>query len=131
MAAPLGNLVDHDRLTALKLYADSLDFIGTCIAPRGELKTGQEALRLDFTEAGASQVFNYGELTVVPMKTTESMEVQIVPNRLDVGAGRGKPIKQSLHAGKLGLIIDTRGRPMTQYKQTVKLLPFEALGRDA
>ncbi|MCW4011916.1 MAG: glutamate mutase L [Candidatus Bathyarchaeota archaeon] len=131
MAAPLGNLVSHDRLTALELYADSLEFIGTCIAPRGELKTGQEALRLDFTDAGVSHVFNYGEITVVPLKSTGSVEVQIVPNRLDVGAGRGKPVNRSIRSGKLGLIVDTRGRPMTMYRQTVKLLPFEVFGRDA
>lgn len=129
MAAPLGNLVDHDRLTALDLYGDSLEFIGTCIAPRGELKTEKDALRIDFEDADVSHVFKYGELTVVPMKSTEIGEAQIVPYRLDVGAGRGKTIKRNIRAGKLGLIVDTRGRPMTRYRQTVKLLPFEALGR--
>lgn len=131
MAAPLGNLVSHDSLTALKLYADSLEFIGTCIAPKGKLKTGQEALRIDFKDADVSQVFKYGELTVVPIKTMEPVDAQIIPNRLDVGAGRGKSIKRTLRTGKLGLIVDTRGRPMTQYRQTVKLLPFEALGRES
>lgn len=127
IAAPLGNLVDHDRKTALELYADSLQFIGTCIAPKGELKEGQEALRININET--SHVFNYGELTVIPMKS-ESVEVELVPYRLDLGAGRGKVIKRIIRAGKLGLIIDTRGRPMTNYRQSVKLLPFEALGRD-
>lgn len=131
MAAPLGNLVDHDRLTALGLYGDSLEFIGTCIAPRGELKTEKDALRIDFEDADVSHVFKYGELTVVPMKSTEIVEAQIVPYRLDVGAGRGKAIKRNIRAGKLGLIVDTRGRPMTRYRQTVKLLPFEALGRES
>jgi len=131
MAAPLGNLVDHDRLTALGLYGDSLEFIGTCIAPRGELKTEKDALRIDFEDADVSHVFKYGELTVVPMKSTEIVEAQIVPYRLDVGAGRGKAIKRNIRAGKLGLIVDTRGRPMTRYRQTVKLLPFEAIGRES
>jgi hypothetical protein len=128
MAAPLGNLVDHNRKTALELYADSLQFVGTCIAPKGELKEGQEALRININET--SHVFNYGELTVIPMKS-ESLEVELVPLRLDLGAGRGKVIKRIIRAGKLGLIIDTRGRPMARYRQSVKLLPFEALGRDA
>ncbi|MCB2173386.1 glutamate mutase L [archaeon] len=131
MAAPLGSLVDHDRLTALDLYGDSLEFIGTCIAPRVELKTEKDALRIDFVDADVSHVFKYGELTVVPMKSTEIVEAQIVPYRLDVGAGRGKPIKRNIRAGKLGLIVDTRGRPMTRYRQTVKLLPFEAIGRES
>ena len=131
MAAPLGNLVDHDRLTALGLYGDSLEFIGTCIAPRGELKTEKDALRIDFEDADVSHVFKYGELTVVPIKSTEIVEAQIVPYRLDVGAGRGKLIKRNIRAGKLGLIVDTRGRPMTRYRQTVKLLPFEAIGRES
>jgi hypothetical protein len=115
----------------LDLYGDSLEFIGTCIAPRGTLKTEKDALRIDFEDADMSHVFKYGELTVVPMKSTEIVEAQIVPYRLDVGAGRGKAIKRNIRAGKLGLIVDTRGRPMTRYRQTVKLLPFEALGRES
>jgi len=123
--------IEDSTLILLDSLQPSLEFIGTCIAPKGKLKTGQEALRIDFKDADVSQVFKYGELTVVPIKTMEPVDAQIIPNRLDVGAGRGKSIKRTLRTGKLGLIVDTRGRPMTQYRQTVKLLPFEALGRES
>ena len=131
MAAPLGNLVESETQTALQLYTEALTYIGACIAPRGELREGSEALRLDFPEYQKKHTFKQGEITVIPIKTALPMEINITPNRLDIGAGRGKTVKQVINAGRLGLIVDTRGRPMNKYRQTVKLLPFEALGGDS
>ncbi|MBE0633522.1 glutamate mutase L, partial [Candidatus Bathyarchaeota archaeon] len=132
MSAPLGNLINHDKKTALDLFTNrSLDFLGTCIAPSGVLNDGQEALRVEITKPGgekASHSFNYGELTLIPVRGSELIDVNLVPNKLDIGAGRGKMVRHQVRCGKLGLIIDTRGRPMEKYRQPVKLLPFEALG---
>jgi hypothetical protein len=132
MSAPLGNLINHDKKTALDLFTNrSLGFLGTCIAPSGVLNDGQEALRVEITKPGgekASHSFNYGELTLIPVRGSEATDVNLVPNKLDIGAGRGKMVRHQVKCGKLGLIIDTRGRPMEKYRQPVKLLPFEALG---
>ncbi len=133
MSAPLGNLINHDKKTALDLFTNhSLGFLGTCIAPSGVLKDGKEALRVEITKPGgekASHSFNYGELTLIPVRGSEMIDVNLVPNKLDIGAGRGKMVRHQVRCGKLGLIIDTRGRPMEKYRQPVRLLPFEALGR--
>jgi hypothetical protein len=133
-AAPLGNLVSHAGKTALDLFtANGLQFIGTCIAPSGELREGQTALRMEYTDPRgdiASHVFNYGELTVIPLKDAEAVDVSLLPIKSDLGAGRGKIVNHQIRAGKLGLIVDTRGRPLKKHRQPVKLLPFEALGRD-
>ncbi len=131
MAAPLGNLVESETQTALQLYTEALTYIGACIAPRGELREGLDALRLDFPEYQKKYTFKQGEITVIPIKTALPMEINITPNRLDIGAGRGKTEKQVINTGRLGLIVDTRGRPMNKYRQTVKLLPFKALGGDS
>ena len=132
MAAPLGNLVDHNKKTALDLFmSDGLRFIGTCIAPKGALKDGQTALRLEFTDPigeKAVHSFSSGELSVIP--TREAVDISLTPFKSDLGAGRGKTVKQRVRAGMLGLIVDTRGRPMTKYRQPVKILPFEDLGRN-
>ena len=133
MAAPLGNMLDHDKQTALDMYSKhGLQFIGTSIAPSGTLTDGQEALRMDYTNpqgVKTSHSFSYGEITVIPLKDMETIELNLIPNRLDLGSGRGKVVKKVVRAGKLGLIVDTRGRPMEKNRQPVKLLPFEALGR--
>jgi MutL protein len=133
MAAPLGNMLDHDKETSLDLYPKhGLQFIGTSIAPSGILTDSQEALRMEFTnlqEVKVSHSFSYGELTMIPLKDMDSIELNLIPNRLDLGSGRGKVVKKVVRAGKLGLIVDTRGRPMEKSRQPIKLLPIEALGR--
>jgi hypothetical protein len=133
MAAPLGNMLDHDKETSLDLYPKhGLQFIGTSIAPSGILTDSQEALRMEFTnlqEVKVSHSFSYGELTMIPLKDMDSIELNLIPNRLDLGSGRGKVVKKVVRAGKLGLIVDTRERPMEKSRQPIKLLPIEALGR--
>ena len=133
MAAPFGNLLDHAKETALDLYnMHGLQFIGTSIAPSGVLADGQEALRMEFTNIQGVKVshsFSSGELTMIPLKDMESIELNLIPNRLDLGSGRGKLVKKVVRAGKLGLMVDTRGRPMEKPRLPVKLLPIEALGR--
>ena len=133
MAAPLGNLAGHDRENALRLFSErGLQFIGTCIAPSGELKDGQDVLKMEFLNSmgvRVSHTFNYGEITVLPMKEQETIEVNFIPSKVDVGAGKGKTLKQSVAAGKLGVVVDTRGRPMKKHRLPVKLVPFDAIGR--
>ncbi len=135
LSAPLGNLLEYDKKTALELFAmRALNFIGTCIAPSGELKEGSEALRMEFIKPDGEKSihsFSYGEITVVPMRDSDTLEVNLIPVKMDVGAGRGKMLKRQIRGGKLGLIVDTRGRPIEKYRQTVRLLPFESLGRQS
>ena len=133
MAAPFGNMLNHDKETALDLYSKyGLQFIGTSIAPSGILTDSQEALRMEFTslqEVKVSHSFSYGELTMIPLKDMASIELNLIPNRLDLGSGRGKVVKKVVRSGELGLIVDTRGRPLNKPRQPVKLLPIDALGR--
>jgi hypothetical protein len=132
MAAPFGNLLDFDRQTALDIYSlQGLNFLGTCIAPSGLKKEGQEALILEISEplyGQSSHSFNYGELTIIPFKEEVNIDVNLIPNRMDLGSGKGKTVKQIIKPGKIGIIIDTRGRPMNKYRQPVKLLPLENIG---
>ncbi len=133
MAAPLGYLLKYDEKTALELYSSrGLEFLGTCIAPSGSVKNGKESFRLEFTGSGGEKVvhsFMAGELTVIPVRDSQPIAVTLVSDKLDLGAGKGKLVEQKVRGGKLGLIIDTRGRPMNLYRQPVKLLPLESIGR--
>ncbi|MBU1920852.1 hypothetical protein KKG66_08400, partial [bacterium] len=54
-----------------------------------------------------------GELRLIPFAPGEEMKVKIKPAKgFDLGAGSGKEIEATLHGGVVGLIIDTRGRPL-------------------
>ena len=64
------------------------------------------------------------------LKEKSTIDVNFTPYKLDLGSGRGKLVKKEIRAGKLGFIVDTRGRPMEKHRQPVKLLPFEVLGRE-
>jgi hypothetical protein len=134
LASPLGNLLAQDRQTAMELYnINALRFIGTCIAPSGSLDINQDAFRMEFTNqygSKTSHTFKFGELTAIPIKEKSEIDANFIPYKLDLGSGRGKVVKKSIKSGKLGLIIDTRGRPLKKYRQPVKLLPFETLGRE-
>jgi hypothetical protein len=54
----------------------------------------------------------FGELLRVPFEG-EAL-VRVTPaSGVDVGAGRGEAIERRVGAGMVGLVIDTRGRPLT------------------
>jgi hypothetical protein len=133
MAAPLGNLISHDKALALKLFSErGLDFVATCIAPSGVLKNGQEALRIEIesSDGKTEYRFNSGELTVIPLRGLETNELTMIPHRLDLGHGRGKLVKKAVRGSELGIIVDTRGRPLERYLQPVKLQPLASSRRE-
>lgn len=133
MAAPLGNLLSQDRKTALKLYTENgLRFMGTCIAPSGLLKEEKECLKIEFNLNGVKKthLFSYGELNILPLEEGREIDLLLVPMRMDMGKGIGRSINKEVKTGELGLIIDTRGRPMERYKQFVKLLSLDEMRRE-
>jgi hypothetical protein len=133
LAASLGSLIEHDKETALTLYSNNaLCFVGTCIAPKGVPKLGQDAFRIELETSRGKQVnhFKSGMITVLPVTEKGTIEITIYPNRLDLGAGRGKKVKQEINCthSQLGIIIDTRGRPLNLYHQPMKLNPVKVTG---
>ncbi len=62
---------------------------------------------------GKSETFRYGEIRVLPMGVGETMRVMLKPARgSDVGAGKGRAMEAVVEGGVVGLIVDTRGRPL-------------------
>jgi hypothetical protein len=111
-AAPINPL-----LAVQVLETNCLLNLGTVIAPVGEVRSEQVALRLKLRYEGGSEStmdVKSGAIEVIPLLQGQSAELQIHPyHRLDVGLGvPGKSRRLRVVGGLLGVIIDARGRPL-------------------
>ncbi|MCW4049000.1 MAG: glutamate mutase L [Candidatus Bathyarchaeota archaeon] len=132
MMAPLGNLLTHNKEAALSLFTDScLMSLGTCISPKGQLKEGEDALTVGFRKSDGSTIewtLKYGEVKILPFRDMEQVELFLNPNKMNLGAGKGKVMTRTVMGGELGVIIDARGRPLEKYRKSVTLMEVDALG---
>jgi uncharacterized protein (TIGR01319 family) len=101
----------HPEAAAQVFDRDCLIRLGSCVAPVGQGKEGEPCLTIDYN--GKSETFRYGELRVLPLGVGEALQATIKPARgFDVGAGKGRPVEATLEGGVVGVVVDTRGRPL-------------------
>ena len=54
-----------------------------------------------------------GELKRIPLDLGQTARVVVRPTRgFDLGTGPGQPVEREVRGGLVGLILDTRGRPL-------------------
>jgi hypothetical protein len=123
-SAPLGNLLDHNKEASLSLFKESISLLGTCIAPVGKSRQGDNVLKITL-ETGAREeyVIKQGKLNILPIRDKE-VEMNLLPIRSDLGRGRNKAITRTVKGGCLGLIIDTRERPISGRGKPLGLLQY-------
>ena len=111
MMPQLGVLAQVNEAAATQVFErDCLIHLGTCIAPVGITNPGDLGITIsgDLTET-----VPFGELRLYPLSVGEKARVTIQPERrLDMGAGRGQPVEAEVEGGVVGLVVDTRGRPL-------------------
>ncbi len=91
---------------------DCLIKLGDAIAPIGTAKDGEPCLTVSFKNSG-TEVVPFGQMRVLQMADGQSDEATITPAKgFDVGAGKGKSRTLTVEGGVVGLVIDTRGRPI-------------------
>ncbi len=101
----------HPEAAAQVFDRDCLIRLGSCVAPVGQGKEGEPCLTIEYN--GKSETFRYGEIRVLPMGVGETIEARLTPARgFDVGAGKGKGRQVVLEGGVVGIVVDTRGRPL-------------------
>jgi uncharacterized protein (TIGR01319 family) len=101
----------HPEAAAQVFDRDCLIRLGSCVAPVGLGKEGEPCLTIEYN--GKSETFRYGELRVLPLGVGETLQATLKPARgFDVGAGRGRPVEATLEGGVVGVVVDTRGRPL-------------------
>jgi uncharacterized protein (TIGR01319 family) len=127
MAPHLGVLSTVNARAASEVFEkDCLIYLGSAIAPKGTAKDGARCVTVRVK--GQAHEVPFGELRLVPLGEGESADVEIEPAKgFDVGAGPGKTHRAKVHGGTVGLVIDTRGRPLqmsadkkVRYQQLMK-----------
>lgn len=117
MMPQLGVLAQVNPQAATQVFErDCLIHLGTCIAPVGVGKEGEACLSIELG-IGAKPLITeeipYGELRLYPLPLAEKAAVKLQPSRrFDLGAGRGTAVETETMGGVVGLVIDTRGRPL-------------------
>jgi len=104
-------------LTVQVIESDTFLNLGTIIAPIGYARPGTPILRIRVNREDGrtfTREIKYGSLTVLPIELGEKVSLHLRPlHRFDVGmGGPGKSGKVNAVGGSLGIIVDTRGRPL-------------------
>ena len=96
---------------------DCLVRLGTVIAPVGLAEQGEKILNVNMDMPDGTKFerdLEFGEIIRVPLEERETAEVVLTPNGdFDVGAGPEKTLQTAVEGGVVGVVIDTRGRPLT------------------
>lgn len=118
IAATLGAVAKHYPLAATDVVEyDAFLTLGTLVATSGRIVPGDTAvrLRIECRDGGAIQEeVMGGTLRIVPLPPYRSGTLVLHPARgIDVGVGRaGASAIVEAEGGTLGILVDTRGRPL-------------------
>ena len=117
MMPQLGVLAQVNPEAATHVFErDCLIHLGTTIAPVGVAKIGETCLSIEIStsqNAPITEDVPYGELRLYPLPLGEKATLKLQPSRrFDVGAGNGQVVEAEVMGGVVGLVIDTRGRPL-------------------
>jgi uncharacterized protein (TIGR01319 family) len=117
MMPQLGVLSTVHREAATQVFIkDCLIHLGTVVAPVGQGKEGKECIRIRGklpNDAEIDERIPFGELAYFPLALGEETKLALEPAKgFDVGAGPGRDRDATVHGGVVGLLIDTRGRPL-------------------
>ena len=116
MMPHLGVLSTVDERAATEVFErDCLIYLGTCVAPVGEGKSGEVCLQyeLDLPSGRRTGQLEVGQLQWLPLADGEEVEIALQPaRRWDVGAGPGHALNARVRGGAVGLVLDGRGRPI-------------------
>ncbi len=117
MMPQLGVLSQVNVEAATQVFErDCLVHLGTCIAPVGDGKQGEPCISMQLDVEGKAPLTEeiaFGELRLYLLAPGETATVKLQPERqFDIGASRGHAIEDKVRGGVVGLLLDTRGRPL-------------------
>lgn len=114
----LGAIAAAQPMAAVEVAArDAFLNLGTVIAPVGHGTPGKTALKLKVNYANGHYLETavaYGSIQVIALPPGEKATLEIRPGRhFDIGLGQpGRGALAEVEGGILGIIVDTRGRPL-------------------
>ncbi|MBN1356530.1 glutamate mutase L [bacterium] len=105
----------HPKAATEVFLKDCLVYIGTCIAPVGQIKESKDVMKysIDLPQGRQEGMLRQGEMLLFPLGVGEKASAVFEPTgKADVGAGKGTRVETVVHGGVVGLILDGRGRPL-------------------
>jgi uncharacterized protein (TIGR01319 family) len=105
----------HERAALEVFERDCLIHLGPCVAPVGRGAPGSSCLTVEavFDGQRVSREVPFGDLTLIPTGEAQSLTLTVTPARgFDAGGGRGAMVTRTLPGGVVGVMVDTRGRPL-------------------
>ena len=117
MMPQLGVLAQVNQEAATQVFErDCLVHLGTCIAPVGTANLGNACLSISVEQSKKETIIEdvpFGQLRLYPLGVGQKAKVKVQPDRrFDVGADHGHPLETEVTGGVVGLVVDTRGRPL-------------------
>ena len=117
MMPQLGVLAQVNQEAATQVFErDCLIHLGTCIAPVGTANPGDACLSIRVEQSEKETIIEevpFGQLRLYPLGVGQKAKVKLQPDRrFDMGADRGNPLETEVTGGVVGLVVDTRGRPL-------------------
>lgn len=118
MMPQLGVLATVSEQAATEVFEkDCLIHLGTCVAPAGQAKSAKGTVVKITGKSNKGREIAlevpFGELLLTPLELGETVKARIEPAKgWDMGEGSGKPVERTLTGGVVGLVVDTRGRPL-------------------
>ncbi len=119
MMPHLGVLSTVNEQAATEVFEkDCLIYLGTCVSlVKGFTgKPKEKCISYNITMPDSKKIeesLAFGELRIYPLDIDKTAEIEIIPvKNFDVGGGKGKPVNKKLFGGVVGIVIDTRGRPI-------------------
>ena len=113
----LGTVAAQNPLLPVQaLESGILTHLGHVIAPMGSAAMGRKIMTVIVESEQVRRLENevaFGTLDVISLEPGQMVTVTVQPRRgFDVGMGSGKATKMTFPVGRVGLMIDARGRPL-------------------
>lgn len=110
----------HERAAREVFNRDCMIYLGSAIAAVGDARRGDKCLsyHIEFPDGKVEEGdMPFGEIKLFPLPVGATAEIDINPTRnFDVGAGKGRSLKTKAFGGVVGIVLDTRGRPIVMPK---------------
>ncbi len=115
----LGAIAPLQPLAPMQVLAGgALLELGWVIAPAGRLPAGKVALEITLTSESVGKLkieVEGGAMEVLPLPPGAQAELRILPRgAVDLGSGPGAERVVMISGGRVGLVVDARGRPLPE-----------------
>jgi len=125
MMPHLGVLSTVNEEAATQVFEkDCIIYLGACVAPIGELNPSKPVMKVELGDE--SFTMNAAELRCIKQPHDDERKLTVTPlqSTLDLGAGPGKPLTTTVRGGEVGVVFDTRGRPIQIPEQAAERVPL-------